>query len=68
MRERRIGVAVLVLVLLVLAARHPSATIRIDTHVSGDRAPHSFQAAVDVGLLGVSLLWTWSGHPLLEDR
>ena len=68
MRERRIGLAMLVLALLVLAARHPSATIRIDTHDSGDSTPHSVQAAVDVGLLGVSLLWTWSGHRMVEHR
>jgi hypothetical protein len=68
MRERRIGVAMLVLVLLVLAARHPSATIRIDTHDGGDPAPHRMQAAVDIGLVGVSLLWTWSGHRFLESR
>ena len=68
MGERRVGVAVLVLALLVLAARHPSATIRIDTREAGDPTPHTMQAAVDIGLVGVSLLWTWSGHRLLESR
>jgi hypothetical protein len=68
MQERRIGLAVLVLVLLVLTARHPSATIRIDTHDGGDPAPHTMQAAVDIGIAGVSLLWTWSGHHLLDGR
>jgi hypothetical protein len=68
MRERRIGLAVLVLALLVLAMRHPSANIRIDTHDGGDPAPHTMQAAIDLGLVGVSLLWTWSGHHLLESR
>lgn len=68
MRERRIGVAMLVLALLVLAARHPSASIRIDTHDGGDPAPHTMRAAVDIGLVGVSLLWTWSEHRLLESR
>jgi hypothetical protein len=67
-RERRIGLALLVLALLALTARHPSATIRIDTHDGSDPAPHTMQAAIDVGLVGVSLLWTWSGHHLLASR
>ena len=68
MRERRIGLAVLVIALLVLAARHPSADIRIITAESGDPAPHRVQAAVDLGIVAVSLLWTWSGRHLLESR
>ncbi|MBY8828714.1 hypothetical protein [Hephaestia mangrovi] len=66
MRERRIGLALLVLALLVLAARHPSVTISIDTHDGSDPAPHTMQAAIDVGLAGVSLLWTWSGRHLID--
>ena len=68
MRERRIGLAVLALALVLLAVRHPSASLRIDTHVSGDPAPHSVQAAVDLGVAGVSLLWTWSGRQLVDGR
>jgi hypothetical protein len=66
MRERRIGLAVLVLALVVLAARHPSASLRIDTHAVGDPAPHSMRAAVDLGVAGVSLLWTWSGRQVAD--
>jgi hypothetical protein len=68
MRERRIGLAVLVIALLVLAARHPSADIRIVTAESSDPAPHRVQAAVDLGGVAVSLLWTWSSRHLLENR
>jgi hypothetical protein len=42
--------------------------LRIDTHVSGDPAPHSVQAALDLGVAGVSLLWTWSGRQLVDGR
>ena len=66
MRERRIGLALLVLALLVLAARHPSVTISIDTPDGSDPAPHTMQAAIDVGLAGVSLLWTWSGRHVID--
>jgi hypothetical protein len=68
MRERRIGLALLIVAIVLLAARHTSASIRIDTQDRGDPAPHSMQAAVDLGLVGVSLLWTWSSHRLLDDR
>ena len=66
MRERRIGLAVVVFALVVLATRHPSASVRIDTHIVGDPAPHSMQAAVDLGIAGVSLLWTWSGRQVAD--
>jgi hypothetical protein len=68
MRERRIGLAMLVIALLMLAAHRPSADIRILAAESGDPAPHRVQAAVDLGVVAVSLLWTWSGHRLLETR
>ena len=49
-------------VLLALAARHPSADIRILTHAADDRAPHRIQAALDLGVVAVSLLVTWTGR------
>ncbi len=60
MRDRRIGLALAAAALLIMAARHPSADIRILTHDKADPAPHRFLAAVDLGLVAVSLLVTWT--------
>ena len=46
---------------LVAAARHPSANIEILTHDATDRAPHQMKAAVDLGLVAISVLVTWTG-------
>jgi hypothetical protein len=60
MRDRRIlAVAGLGLVAL-LAARHPTPDIRLLTHDIGDPRPHRIQAAIDLGLVGVSVLYTWT--------
>lgn len=50
------------LVLAILVARHPTADIRLITHDVGDPAPRRMQAAVDLGLVGVSVLYTWTQH------
>ena len=42
------------------AVRHPTADIRVFTHDAADPAPHRMQAAVDLGLVGVSVLYTWT--------
>ncbi|MDQ2878015.1 MAG: hypothetical protein M3R41_02910 [Pseudomonadota bacterium] len=60
MRHRRWGLVLGAAVLLALAVRHPSADIRILTHDSTDRSPHRIQAAVDLGVLAVSVLVTWT--------
>jgi len=65
MRNRRIVLVTGSLLLLALAARHPSADIRVLTHDTADRAPHRVQAAVDLGLVAVSVLYTWTGKPFL---
>jgi hypothetical protein len=63
MRERRLTVAVIAALLLVLAWRHPTANIEILTHDHDDLTPHHVQAALDTGLGAVSVLVTWtSGH------
>lgn len=64
MRNRRAGLMLLAVVLIALAVRHPSADIRILTHDAADRAPHRIQAAVDLGLVGVSVLITWTAKRL----
>lgn len=60
-RDRRLPVVTGAALLLILAARHPSADIRILTHDTADHAPHRVQAALDLGLVAVSLLVTWTG-------
>jgi len=54
----------LTLTLIALACRHPTADIRLITHDLGDRSPHRVQAAVDLGLFGVSFLYTWTVNRL----
>ena len=46
--------------LLCVTARHPTANISVLTHDAADPAPHRMQAAVDLGLVGVSVLYTWT--------
>lgn len=58
--RRRKGLIVLALLVAALAARHPNADFRLVTHDVGDPQPHRVQAAVDLGLIGVSFLYTWS--------
>lgn len=62
MRNRQMIVA-LCAILAVAAAiqRHPTADIRVLTHDSSDRTPHQVKAALDLGLLGISVLYTWTG-------
>lgn len=52
--------AMAVLALVALAYRHPTADIRLITHDLTDRSPRRVQAAVDLGLLSVSFLYTWT--------
>jgi hypothetical protein len=61
MRNRRIVLGLAVLGMLVAgAARHPVADIRLITHDVGDPSPRRMQAAVDLGMVGVSVLYTWT--------
>ena len=66
MRERRAGLAIVVALLMMLAWRHPSANIQILTHDRTDLAPHRVQAAVDLGVLAVNVLVTWTSHHLVS--
>jgi len=56
----RVAVAIAGAGLLALAAHHPTADLRLITHAAGDPAPGRFQAALDFGLVGVSVLYTWT--------
>ncbi len=61
MRNRRVmlGCAAVALV-AAAAAKPPTAELRLITHDLGDPAPRRMQAAVDLGLVGVSVLYTWT--------
>lgn len=65
MRQRRGAIAIIALLLLAATSiRHPSADIRVITHRINDPAPHQVSAAVDLGVMAVSLLITWTGKRL----
>lgn len=53
-----------VALLIVAAIRQPSADIRILTHDAGDSAPHKVMAALDLGILAVHVLVTWTARPV----
>jgi len=60
-RRFRIGIAALAaLALFAIASPHHRADIRILTHDQNDRNPHKLQAAVDIGIVAVSVLITWT--------
>jgi len=61
MRNRRVVIAAAAaLGLIAVAARHPTADFRLLTHDARDRAPVRIQAAIDLGLVGVSVLYTFT--------
>lgn len=60
MRDRRMLGAIVALGALTLLVRHPTASIQVMTHDAADPSPHRMQAAVDLGLVGVSVLYTWT--------
>jgi len=62
MTERR-KLAIVVLAMLgIVAVRHPTPNISLLTHDIGDPRPHRVQAAIDLGLVGVSVLYTWTAR------
>ena len=60
-RNRNIVIAgAAALALVALSSPGHRATIEILTHRQNDQAPQRIQAAVDLGLIAVSVLVTWS--------
>jgi len=59
LRRRTLLIAAAVLA-LAAAARHPTADIEILTHRAGDPAPHRMQAAIDLGIVAVRFVLTWT--------
>ena len=65
MRRRRTIAAALALMLAgVAVVRHPTADIQILTHDATDPSPHKVQAALDLGIVAVKLLVTWTANHL----
>lgn len=55
------GVAVIgAIAFFALRVERPHADLRILTHRVGDTAPQQVQAAIDVGIVAVSVIVTWS--------
>ena len=66
MRNRRIAVALMVLAILIVSLRHPTANIQITTRNVADPAAHQVQAAVDVGVFAISVVVNMAGKKLAE--
>lgn len=66
MRRRRTIIALAALLALVAIVRHPTADIEILTHREGDPTPHRIQAAVDLGVVAVKFLLTWTGGNTID--
>ena len=64
MSNSRKAVALVGASLALLAITHPTAHVRLMTHDIGDPTPHRMLAAVDLGLVGVSVLYTWTAQRL----
>jgi len=65
MNKRRIALAAGAAALLVTATTvRPTAEFKILTHEITDKTPRKFQAAVDTGILAVSVLYTWTERTL----
>lgn len=63
-RRRNIVLGVAALLALVAVARHPTANLEILTHQASDPAPHRIQAAVDLGVVAINFLLTWTSGRL----
>jgi hypothetical protein len=60
-KARLLTVAAATLAVVALADREPpTAAIRLLTHDATDPAPHRFNAALDLGIVAVSVVYTWT--------
>ena len=64
MRNGRSIVLLGAVLLFAIALRHPSADIKVLTHDAADLSPRRVQAVVDLGIVGVSVLVTWTAERL----
>lgn len=67
MRRRPLLIAASGLLLLAMVARHPSADIRVIMHDAADRSPHQVRAAVDLGVMAITILVTWTSKRLIPS-
>jgi len=63
-RRRTILAAICAILALAAVVRHPTANIEILTHQASDPSPHRLQAAVDLGIVAVHVLVTWTASHL----
>ena len=59
-RGRIVAAAIAAFALFALLSPGNRADIRILTHEKGDLSPHKLQAALDFGLVAISVLVTWT--------
>jgi hypothetical protein len=62
MRDRRKWLVAGAAALAIVAVQHPTAGVSIVTHDMSDPSPRRFQAAVDMGLMTLSVLVTWTNR------
>jgi hypothetical protein len=63
MERRRIGLALAIGVLLLTGAvTRPHANLELQMQDAADRAPHRMQAAVDLGVMAISVTVTWTSR------
>lgn len=60
MTDRRKWAIAALAAVTIVAVRHPTPNISLLTHDVGDPRPHRMQAAIDLGLVGFSVLYTWT--------
>lgn len=64
MRDRRRLLIAGGAIMALMAVQRPTADLRLITHNVGDPNPQRVQAVVDLGLMAVSVLVTWTGRRL----
>lgn len=64
MTDRRKYLAAGALALALVAVQHPTANIKVLAHDRADPSPARVEAVVDLGLMAVSVLVTWSARRL----
>lgn len=58
--KRRIAITAAAALMLAVVSGHGQLNVRVLTHDVGDHAPARVQAAIDLGLVAVSVLVTWT--------
>lgn len=66
MRRRPLVLAASALLLVAMVANHPSADLQVLTHDAADRSPNRVSAAVDLGVMAVTILVTWTSKRLIR--